>query len=59
MSNILMVCNWVYPIVKGVLGPGFFSICINSLAALVACSVVDNLGVMRRCGKNSTTSDCI
>ena len=34
-SNLSMVCNWLSLIVNGVFGPGFFSTCTRSLAALV------------------------
>ena len=59
VANLSMACNWLSPIVKGFLDPGFFIICTNSLAALVDCSVTDNPGMMRCCGKNSTTSEYI
>ena len=52
-----MECNCISPIVKCFLVPGFFIICINSLAALVYCSVVDKPVMMRCCGKNSTISE--
>ena len=55
VANPSMECNCISKIVKGVLDPGFFIICINYLAALVACSVLDNPGMIRCCGKNSTT----
>ena len=58
-ANLLMACNWLSPIVKGVCGPRFLITCISSLEALVACSAADNPGMMRYCGKNSTTSACI
>ena len=48
---------WLSQTVKGFLGLVFF--CINSLDALVASSVVDNPGMMRYCGKNSTTYVCL
>ena len=51
VSNLSIACNWLYPIVKGVCGPGFLITCISSLAALVACSVSDNPGMKRCCGK--------
>ena len=59
VANLSMACNWLSPILKGCLGPVFFSTCIRSLAALVACSVVDNPGMTRCCGKNSIISACI
>ena len=59
ITNLLMMFNWISPIVKGALVPGFFIICINYLDALLYCSVVDNLGIMRCCGNNSTTSACL
>ena len=51
-----MACNWIYPILNGVLVPGLFNTCINSLGALMACYVVDNPGMIRCCGNNFTTS---
>ena len=59
VANPSMECNCISKIVKGVLDPGFFIICINYLAALVACSIVENPGTIRSCGKNSTTSECL
>ena len=58
-SNILMACNWISPIVKGVCGPVFLIICITSLADLVSCCVPDNPGMTSYCGKNSTTFACV
>ena len=58
-ANLLMACNWHSPIVKGVCGPGFLITCSSSLAALVACCASDNHGMMRCCGKNSTTYACL
>ena len=58
-SNLLMVCNWLSPIVKWVCGTGFLITWISSLAALVACSVADNPGMTSCYGKKSTTSECI
>ena len=58
-SNILMACNFLSPIVKGVCGTVFLSTCISSLADLLACSVVDNPGMTRCCGTNSTTYGCL
>ena len=58
-SNMLMMCYWLSQIVKGVCGPGFLITCISSFSALVACSVADNHGMTKCCGKNSTTSACI
>ena len=55
-ANLWMACNWLSLIMKGVCGPEIFIRCISSLAALVACSVVDNPGIMKCCGKNCTTS---
>ena len=57
-SNISMACNWLSPIVKGVCATGFLITCISSLAFLVVCSIADNLGMTRCCGKNYTTSTC-
>ena len=54
-----MACNWLSLIVKGVLVPGFFTICINSLDAFVSFSVVDNSDMMRCCGNNFTTYECL
>ena len=59
VANPSMECNCISKIVKGVLDPGLFIICINYLAALVACSVLDNPGMIRCCGKNSITSECL
>ena len=59
VSNLSIACNWLYPIVKGVCGPGVFSKWISYLAVLVACSVADNPGMTRCCGKKSTTSACL
>ena len=36
-----MAFIWLFPIVKGGLGHGFFNTCINSLAALKDCSIVE------------------
>ena len=58
-ANLSMACNCIYPIFKGVCGPGFLITCIHSLEALVACSVDNNPEMMRCCGKNSTTSACL
>ena len=58
-ANPSMAFNWLSLILKGVYGPGFLSTFISSLAALMACSVVDNPGMTRCCGNNSTTSACI
>ena len=58
-ANLLIACNCLSLIVKGVLGPGLFIICINSLYALVDCSVVENPGMMSRCGNNSSTWACL
>ena len=57
--NLLMTCNWLSPIVKGVCGPVFLIMCISSLEAIVACSVTENPGMKRCRGKNFTTSACI
>ena len=59
VANILMVCNCLSPILKDLFCPGFFTICISSLAALVACSVVDNTGMTIYCVKNYTTYECL
>ena len=59
VAHLYMSCNWISLILKGVLGPGLFIICNNSLTALVDCSVVHNPGMMRCCGKNSTISACL
>ena len=50
-ANLLMDCNWLYLIMKGVCGPGFLITCISYLTALVACSAADNPEMMRCCGK--------
>ena len=59
ITNLSMSCNWLSTIVKVVYGPVFLIICTNSLTALVACSVVDNPGIVRCCGENFTTYACI
>ena len=58
-ANLSMACNWISLIVKGVCVPGLLIMCNSCLAALVACFVADNTGMMRCCGKDSTTSECI
>ena len=58
-ANLLMDCNWLYLIMKGVCGPGFLITCISYLAYLVACSVADNPGMTRCGGKKSTISTCL
>ena len=58
-ANLSIACNWISLIVKGVCVPGLLFTCISCLAALVACSVADNTGMMRCCGKDSTTYECI
>ena len=59
ISNLLMACNWISLIVKGVCGPEYFSACISSLVLLVACSVEDNPDMTRCCRNNYTTSVCL
>ena len=58
-ANLSMTCNCLSLILKVVLGPVFFVIYNNYLAALVDCSVVKDPGIIRCCGKNSTTYACI
>ena len=58
-ANLSMACHLLSPILKGFFGTVFLSTCIRSLAALVDCSVVDNPGMTRCCGKNSTTYVCL
>ena len=58
-SNLLMACNWLSLIAKGAYGPGFLITCISYLEALVTYSAADNPGMMRCCGKTSTTSACL
>ena len=57
--TLSMAWNCLSMIVKGFFSPGLFILCINSLAALVACYFVDNPGMMRCCGNNSTTYACL
>ena len=45
-ANLSMACNWISLIVKGVCVPGLLITFISCLAALVACSVADNTGMM-------------
>ena len=59
VASLLMVLNWISPIVKGVLGIGFLGTCINFLATLVALYVVDNPGMIRCSVNNFTTSICL
>ena len=59
VDSLSMFFNRIYPIVKGVLSPGLFNACINSLAALVAFSVVNNQVKIRCCVNNSTSFACI
>ena len=39
---------------NGAAGAGFCSACVNSVAAIVAASAEESLGISKLCGKNST-----
>ena len=57
--NILMACNWISMIMKGVYGPGFLRNCNSSLAVLVDCSVENNPCMISYCGNNYNKCSCL